>query len=287
MAAGAVVFLFGGRAAAAVFAAIRLARLPAGVLVQLRLDHALAGFIRAGDLFSRHRSFNIPAFAGAGQAGALQAFYFVPQSLAEMQLQQALADLAEVRGRLATVQRFDGYSSWAAIASGGAAIAAGIVQFLLVPEPHGAAEAQAYFSLWLGCLVLALAINYGAILAWRAHHRGLQTDAQIRTVGMSILPAIAAGGVITIAFVMRGFYDVLPAIWCATYALGLFASRAMVPRDVVFVAVAFGAFATFLLFAPHLDPLAWWVMPLAFGGGQIAIGIIVRRQAGLERSSIR
>jgi hypothetical protein len=203
-----------------------------------------------------------------------------------MQIQQALADLAEVRGRLATVQRFDGYSSSAAIASGVAAVAAGVVQFFVVPEPRGASQAQTYFALWLGCLIVALAINYGAILAWRAHHRGRQTDAQIRTVGMSILPAIAAGGVITIAFLMRGFYDVLPAIWCATYALGLFASRAMVPRNVVFVAVAFGAFATFLLFMPHLDPLAWWVMPLAFGGGQIAIGTIVRRQAGLERGSL-
>jgi hypothetical protein len=204
-----------------------------------------------------------------------------------MQLQQALADLAEVRGRLATVQRFDGYSSWGAIASGAVAIVAGVAQFFLVPAPHGAAEARTYFTLWLGCLVLALAINYGAILAWRAHRRGFQTDAQIRTVGMSILPAIAAGGVITIAFIMRGLFDLLPAIWCATYALGLFASRAMVPRDVVYVAVAFGTFATFLLFAPNIDPLAWWVMPFAFGGGQIAIGIIVRRQAGPQRSEIK
>ena len=222
----------------------------------------------------------------AWQAGALQAFYFVPQSLESMQLQQALADLAEVRGRLATVQRFDGYSSSAAIASGVVAIAAGAVQYAVVPYPHGVDEAQTYFALWFGCLALALAINYGAILTWRARHRGLQTDAQIRTVGLSILPAIAAGGVITIGFLMRGFYDVLPAIWCATYALGLFASRAMVPRHVVLVAVAFGAFATFLLFAPRLDPLAWWVMPFAFGCGQIAIGVIVRRQAALERNSI-
>ncbi len=56
---------------------------------------------------------------------------------------------------------------------------------------------------------------------------------------------------------------------------GLFASRAMVPHQVVAVAVAFGAFATVLLLLPALDPLAWWTMPLAFGGGQIAIGAIV------------
>src|ERR1700692_4734346 len=107
----------------------------------------------------------------------------------------------------------------------------------------------------------------------------------MRTVGMSILPAIAAGAAVTIARVARGLFDLLPGMWCATYALGLFSSRAMVPRDVVYVAVAFGALATTLFFLPGIDPLAWWVMPLAFGGGQTAIGAIVRAQAAADRTA--
>jgi hypothetical protein len=200
-----------------------------------------------------------------------------------MEVRQALADLAEVRGRLATVQRFDGYSGPAAIASGVVAIAAGIVQALLAPEPSTLAGRQAYLAIWLSCLGCALAINYGAILVWRARNRGPQAKIQIRTVGMSIVPAIAAGGVITVALVLRGLTDLLPGMWCATYALGLFASRAMVPRDVVLVAVAFGAVATVLLLAPHIHPLAWWIMPATFGLGQIAIGTIVRFDTLIER----
>ena len=200
-----------------------------------------------------------------------------------MEVRQALADLAEVRGRLATVQRFDGYSGPAAIASGVVAVAAGIVQALLAPEPVTLAARQTYLGIWLSCLGCALAINYGAILVWRARNRGPQAKIQIRTVGMSIVPAIAAGGVITVALVVRGLTDLLPGMWCATYALGLFASRAMVPRDVVLVAVAFGAVATVLLLAPHIHPLAWWIMPATFGLGQIAIGTIVRLDALGER----
>ncbi len=200
-----------------------------------------------------------------------------------MEVRQALADLAEVRGRLATVQRFDGYSGPAAVASGVVAVAAGIVQALLAPEPVTLAARQTYLGIWLSCLGCALAINYGAILVWRARNRGPQAKIQIRTVGMSIVPAIAAGGVITVALVMRGLTDLLPGMWCATYALGLFASRAMVPRDVVLVAVAFGAVATVLLLAPHIHPLAWWIMPATFGLGQIAIGTIVRLDALIER----
>jgi len=192
-----------------------------------------------------------------------------------MEVRQALADLAEVRGRLATVQRFDGYSGTAAISSGLVAVAAGIVQALLVPQPRTLADHQTYLVIWLTCLGVALAINYGAILAWSLSHRDAQARVQFRTVGMSILPAIAAGGVVTAALVSRGLDGLLPGMWCASYALGLFASRAMVPKDVVYVAVAFGAYAAVLLLWP-IDPLAWWIMPLAFGVGQIAIGIIVR-----------
>jgi uncharacterized membrane protein len=200
-----------------------------------------------------------------------------------MEVRQALADLAEVRGRLATVQRFDGYSGPAAIASGVVAVAAGLVQAVLAPEPATAGERHTYLTIWLVCLGLALAINYGAILIWRTRNRGPQAKIQIRTVGMSIVPAIAAGGVITLGLVLRGLTDLLPGMWCATYALGLFASRAMVPRDVVLVAVAFGAVAAILLLAPNIHPLAWWIMPAAFGLGQIAIGAIVRFDAPLER----
>ncbi len=201
-----------------------------------------------------------------------------------MEVRKALADLAEVRGRLATVQRFDGYSGSASIASGLVAILAGIVQAVLVPQPHGGAQRHAYLTIWLTCLGFALFINYGAIVAWRLRNRGEQAGVQFRTVGMSIVPALAAGGVITLALLLRGLDELLPGMWCATYALGLFASRAMVPRDVVVVAAAFGAVAAVLLLVPNLHPLAWWIMPLAFGGGQIAIGAMVRADTSAERT---
>jgi hypothetical protein len=202
-----------------------------------------------------------------------------------MEVRQAMADLAEVRDRLATVQRFDGYSGTAAIASGLVAIGAGIAQALIDPQPSDPAGRQIYLEIWLSCLGAALAINYGAIIIWRLHNSGAQAAVQFRTVGMSILPAIAAGGVITLALLSRGLDDLLPGMWCAAYALGLFASRAMVPRDVVLVAVAFGAAAAVLLLAPNIHPLWWWIMPAAFGIGQIIIGVIVRADTALVRSS--
>jgi hypothetical protein len=193
-----------------------------------------------------------------------------------MEVRQAIADLAEVRGRLAGAQRFEGYSGWAAVTSGVAAIVAGLVQLRFAAHPAPAQHGE-YLSIWLACLAAALAINYGAILAWRMRNSNAYARAQMRTVGITILPAIAAGGVLTTALVQHDLFYLLPGTWCAIYALGLFASRAMVPRNVTWVAVLFGIAAGVLLLAPAIDPLAWWVMPLTFGLGQIAIGAIVRR----------
>jgi hypothetical protein len=204
-----------------------------------------------------------------------------------MEVRQAIADLAEVRDRLAKLQRFEGYSGWAAMASGFAAIAAGALQFALVPHPAGATQQNVYLTIWLGCLVVALAINYGAILIWRTRNNGAQARVQIRTVGMTILPAIVAGGVITAALVSRGVFDLLPGLWCTTYGLGIFASRAMVPRDVAYIAAGFGAFGALLLLIPGIGPLDWWVMPAAFGLGQIAIGAIVRAAGSPVRINTR
>jgi hypothetical protein len=130
-------------------------------------------------------------------------------------------------------------------------------------------------------LALSLALNYGAILVWVARHWSRRSRVELTTVGMTILPAIVAGGVFTAALIARDTLGLLPGTWCICYALGLFASRAMAPRGTVAVAALFGACGAALLFAPATNALAWWVMPATFGIGQIAIGALVFR-AGID-----
>ncbi len=196
-----------------------------------------------------------------------------------MEVSRALADLEEVRTRLAAVQRFRGLSGGAALASGVAAIASGLIQFTSVPHPDTAGAGTRYVAIWIACLACSLAANYGAIVLWYVKNWSVRSRVELKTVGMTILPSIVAGGLFTTVFMLRGELGLLPGMWCLCYALGLIASRKMAPPGIGWIAALFAASGAALLFAPGNNALAWWVMPATFGVGQIVIGALVSRDA--------
>jgi hypothetical protein len=203
-----------------------------------------------------------------------------------MEVERALADLAEVRDRLAGVQEFRGYSGTAAALSGLVAVAAGAVQFVIAPNPQTPEAIGRYLSIWFSCLALALIINYGALLAWYIRIAGRHERQQTRTAGRAIIPAIALGAVLSLAMIGHKMYGMLPGVWYASYGIGLFASRSMLPRVMVFVAAAFGVAGAALMLTldPHL-PLRFWVMPLGFGLGQMFIGYLLSQEKSVETVS--
>jgi len=203
-----------------------------------------------------------------------------------MEVERALADLAEVRDRLASVQEFRGYSGSAAALSGLIAVIAGIVQWLVAPAPQSPLAIQHYLLIWFVCLVAALAINYGALLVWYVRIAGLREKRQTRTVGVAIIPAIALGAVLTLAMVAHNMVWILPGVWYASYGIGLFSSRAMLPRDVILVASAFGLAGAALMLTPDTSlPLRFWVMPIGFGFGQMFIGYLLSQDRKSESTS--
>lgn len=193
-----------------------------------------------------------------------------------MDLQRALSDLAEVRDRLAHVQRFEGYSGPVAAASGACALAAGYVQLTIAPLPRTPAALHAYVSIWMSCLAVALLLNYGAVAVWMLKHRDPGARSRFRSAARSIAPSVVLGGALTIALLDHSAYELLPGVWFALYALGLFASRAAIPPSTLPVTFGFVVLAlAFLVTRWSAFALAWWVMPLGFGLGQIAIGYLI------------
>ncbi|HEY5425665.1 MAG TPA: hypothetical protein VIJ77_03860 [Candidatus Tumulicola sp.] len=193
-----------------------------------------------------------------------------------MEFQRAISDLAEVRDRLAHLQRFEGYSGPAAAASGVVALVAGCVQFWLAPMPRDPAAFHAYVVIWITCLAVALVLNYGTVAAWALKNRGPGAQSQFRSAARSIAPSVVLGGALSLALVEHSAFGLLPGTWFAVYAVGLFASRGVIPESTLGVTLAFSALALLFLVTP-LAPLAlaWWVMPIGFGFGQIAIGFLI------------
>jgi hypothetical protein len=193
-----------------------------------------------------------------------------------MELQRALSDLEEVRDRLSRVQRFEGYSAPAAAASGFVALLAGAVQLRLIALPRTPAEMHLYLAIWMTCLAIALAFNYGAAAFWLLKHHTPGAQGQFRSAARSIAPSVVLGGALTLALINHASFALLPGTWFALYAIGLFASRGAIPKPVLGVALAFAALGLlFLTTALDTIALSWWVLPLGFGFGQIAIGYLI------------
>ncbi|HWT04238.1 MAG TPA: hypothetical protein VN224_00645 [Xanthomonadales bacterium] len=194
-----------------------------------------------------------------------------------MDVTRAIADLDEVRSRLASVQRFRGLSGSAALASGLGALGTGMVQLAVVPAPRTADDAARYVAIWIACLAFALALNYGAVAVWLVKNWSFRTRSELQTAAVAIVPSVVAGGAFTAALLARGEIGLLPGTWALCYGLGLLAARSMLPRRVAVVAFGFAAIGSTLLFAPGINALVWWVMPLTFGAGQTVIGVLMLR----------
>ena len=193
-------------------------------------------------------------------------------------LERALSGIAEVRERLAMTQRFKGYSGVAAAASGAFAVVAGVVQAVVVPLPQTAPQERAYFAIWIVCCAAAAIVNYGAIAHWFVSDESARDRWQTRTVGLSILPALVLGAALSFALFEGGASRYLPGVWFGCYAVGLFASRTMIPRAATGIAAALLLAGIALLFAPASIALSWWILPAGFGVAQMTIGALLLRE---------
>lgn len=187
-----------------------------------------------------------------------------------MELQEALAQIAEIRAQISRTETFRGYRSATVALSGVLAIGAGLVQVVCIPEPQQ--NISAYLALWVSAAVLSLIVT-GCEMAVRCRHAASPWTTRITLLAVEqFLPCVLAGAVVTTVLV-RVDHDslwMLPGLWSVLFGLGVFASYRLLPRQVFWVG-AFYLFAGGCLLASGPDgaALSPWAMAATFGTGQL------------------
>ncbi|CAN7511418.1 hypothetical protein LJR016_003546 [Devosia sp. LjRoot16] len=199
-------------------------------------------------------------------------------------LDKALADIVEIKSRLAQSSEFLGLGPAALATSGLLAFAVAALQSVL----PGAAEPMAYFTGWVLTAIVAVAL-IGAEMLRRAqrHHAGL-ADQMIREAVLNFVPAGVAGAAL-LAFFARFAPEQLwlvPGLWLILVSLGIFAAVRSLPRAIALAGAWYllSGF-TVLLFAAGDQTLSPWHMGLPFAVGQLLIAGIVHRAS--EAANVR
>jgi hypothetical protein len=196
-------------------------------------------------------------------------------------LDKALAEITLIRSQMARGMEFRGLGVATLAATGVLALAAAAAQALWLAEP--ARHVERYLALWIGVAALAV-ILIGIETATRTAraHSGLAQEMILAAVEQFV-PAAAAGALIT--FVLYAAAPavlwMLPGLWQIVFALGVFASRRVLPPAIAMAGIWYLASGLACLAdGQGENALSPWAMGLPFGIGQALIALIVHCHKG-------
>jgi hypothetical protein len=188
-----------------------------------------------------------------------------------MELQEALAQIAEIRQQMARAEVFRGYRAAPVAFSGLLAFGAAVYQSVRIADPI--ADLPGYLALWVGAAALS-AIAAGLGMVWRARHAPASSWSRegTRLAVEQFAPSVVAGGLVTIvlARTAQECLWMLPGLWCILFGLGIFASSRLLPRATILVAIFYlTAGLACLEWARGPLALSPWAMGVPFGVGQL------------------
>jgi len=195
-------------------------------------------------------------------------------------LDRALTDISLIRGQLAQSTEFRGYAPATLAATGAVAVLVAAAQALWFPE--SAANMHSFIFVWVAtAAVCVAAISVETTRRSRLAHGGFAT-AMLQSALEQLLPAVVAGGLLTIALlnVAPQSLWMLPGLWHLIFSLGVFASCRFLPRPTFVVGVWYlGCGLTCLALAAPTHTNSPWSMGIPYGVGHfLAAGILLQRR---------
>jgi hypothetical protein len=193
-----------------------------------------------------------------------------PSNPPEMQA-RAMDNLRFIRETMEAAGTFTAVSGWGQVVIGVTAVVAAMVAARFA----GSAE---WVLVWAAEAFLALLVS-----VWFMYNKAKSASLPLLTGSaqkllFSFSPVFAVGMVVTVAFMQRGLYGLLPGIWMTLYGTGVVAAGAFSVRIVPVMGAAFILVGGVALFAPA----AWstWLMIAGFGLLHVVFGLVIARRHG-------
>jgi hypothetical protein len=190
-----------------------------------------------------------------------------------MELQRALAQVAEIQDQLTRADVYRGYRSVPVAASGLIGLVAAWLQ------PAGlVADPRAFVGYWAVIALCAGFVGISEIVYnYVVHDESLARRRTRRVVGQ-LLPSLLGAAVITGCFVQlsAALVPLLPGIWAICFGIGIFASRPFLLRASGWTALYFYAMGVGLLWtARGPESLSPWSVGGTFGVGQLFTAVVL------------
>jgi hypothetical protein len=166
---------------------------------------------------------------------------------------------------------FRGYSGKARILSGVSALACAAI----LSRPAFPATPQTHLTGWACVLSLALLLNYGALLNWIFTDPRVRKHPVILKPALDAIPALAVGGLLTVALIRAGLYDLLFGVWMSCFGVAHMAYRQTLPGENYFVGIFYLLCGAACLLAPGVHFTSPWPMGLVFFAGEFAGGVVL------------
>lgn len=189
-----------------------------------------------------------------------------PQPLAD----RALDNLRYIRATMERAGSFTAVPGWGQVAIGVSALGTAALAARQTSTLN-------WLVTWLGEAILALTIGgWTMVRKARAANDSLLTGPG-RRFGLSFLPPVAVGGLLTVALFLGGDRRLIPAVWLLLYGTGVVTGGAFSVPVVPVMGIGFLLLGTAALIAPGA---ADWLLAAGFGGLHIVFGIWIARRYG-------
>ena len=186
-------------------------------------------------------------------------------------IHDALAQVRKLQEFILEKRLFRGYSGWARIGSGTVALlGAAIMASDLVPD-----NPYVHVDCWAGVVAVGLIMNYGCLVYWFLFNPEVRRNPVMVKPALDAMPALLVGGVLTLALMISGQFQLLFGVWMCLYGLAQVAYRQSLPYGIYLVGMGYVICGIYCLLSSSIHFLNPWPMGIVFFAGELAGGIVL------------